>query len=56
MTFLDLGEHGLVDVESLVDDLDRFSGLFLVPLFEFSNERLIDVVAPVVDLEDVIPV
>ena len=56
MAFLYLGEHGLVDVEGLIDDLDRLTGLLFVPLLEFTNEILIDVVSPVVDFQDVIPV
>ena len=56
MSFLDLGEHRLIDVESLVDDFDLLPGLFLVPLLEIPDEAFFHVVAPVVDLEDVLPV
>ena len=56
MAFLNLGEHCLVNVESLVDNLDRLAGLLLIPLLELTDEAFIDVVAPVVDLQDVFPV
>ena len=48
---LDLREHGLVDVEGLVDDLDGLAGLLLIPRLEILDHRLVDVVGPVVDLE-----
>ena len=52
MSQFDLGEHGLVDVEGLVDYLDRFSCLFFIPHFELIEELLIDIVGPVVYLEN----
>ena len=56
MALLNLGEHDFVDVEELVDDFHRFAGLFLVPLLEFLDEVLVDIVGPVVDLECVLAV
>ncbi len=52
MALLDLGEHRLVDVEGLVDDLHFFAGLLFVPLLELGNDFLVDVVGPVINLED----
>ncbi len=56
MAFFDLGEHGLVDVEGLVDDFDVFAGLGLVPLFELGKHRLVYIVGPIVDLENLLTV
>ena len=52
MAFLNLGEHCLVDVEGLVDDLDALSGLLLIPLLKLGDHGLVNVAGPVVDLED----
>ena len=54
MTQLDLREHCLVDVKCLIDYLDLFSGLLLVPLFKFAKEFLVDIVSPVIDLQYVV--
>ena len=51
---LDLGEHGFVYVKGLVYDCDFLPGLFFVPLFELCDEVFIDVVRPVVNLEDLL--
>ena len=51
MTKLDLGKHGLVDVEGLVDDLHLFPSLFLVPLLEFIEKVFVYIVGPVIYLE-----
>ena len=48
---LDLREHGLVDVEGLVDDFDLFPGLFLVPVLKFSEQFFVYIVSPVIYLE-----
>ena len=52
MTELNLREHCLVDVEGLINDLNLFSGLLLIPLLELIDEFFIDVVGPVIDLEN----
>ena len=52
VTLLDLGEHRFVDIEGLIDDLHLLTGLLGVPFLEFGNGGLVDVVRPVVDLED----
>ena len=36
--------------------MDGLTGLLLIPVFEFGQDRLVDVVGPVVDLEDLAPV
>ena len=36
--------------------MDLLSGLFLIPLLELGNDLLVDVVGPVIDLEDLAPV
>ena len=56
MSELDLREHGLVDVECLVDDLDRLSGLLFVPDLELVKKLLVYIVGPVVDLQNMFPV
>ena len=56
VSLLDFGEHRLVNIKGLVDDLDLLSGLFLVPLLEILDEAFFHVVTPVVDLQDVLPV
>ena len=56
MTELNLGEHCLVYVEGLIYDLNRFSGLFFIPYLELIDKVFIDVVGPVVDLQDMVPV
>ena len=53
MSKLDFREHGLVDVESLVYDFDLLSGLLLIPLFELTYEVFVNVIRPVVNLQDV---
>ena len=52
MTELDFGEHGLVDVECLIYDFDRFPGLLFIPLLELAEKFFIYIVGPVIDLED----
>ena len=56
VALLNLREHRLVDVESLVHDLDRLAGLFFIPLLELGDEVLVDIVSPVVDLEEMLAV
>lgn len=51
-----LGQHDLVDVEELIDDVDFFARLLLIPDFEFIEQILVDVVSPVVDLKRVLAV
>ena len=53
---LDLGEHGLVDVEGLVDYLHLLASLLEVPVLELIEEIFVDVVGPVIYLEDMVPV
>ena len=52
MSLLDFGQHSLVDIESLIDYLYLFTGLLFIPLFKFRDDRLVDVVGPVVNLEN----
>jgi hypothetical protein len=51
-----LGEHHLVDIESLVDDADLLARLLLIPFREFSKDILIDVISPVVNLQNLLSV
>ena len=56
VSLFNLGEHGLVDVEGLVDDMDGFTGLFLVPFLELGNDTFVDIIAPIIHFEDVLAV
>ena len=56
MTALNLGQHHLIDVEGLVDDPDLLAGLFLIPFREFCKNILVNVVSPVVNLQNLLPV
>ena len=56
MTFLYLGEHGLVDVESLVNNLHGLPCLLLVPGLELRDNGLVNIVGPVVNFQELVPV
>ena len=56
VSFLDFGKHGLVDVEGLVDNLDLLPGLLLIPGLELGNDAFVDVIGPVINLENLVPV
>ena len=56
MTTLNLGEHHFIDVEGLVDDADLLARLLLIPFREFSKNILIDVISPVVNLQNLLSV
>ena len=49
---LNLGEHHLVDVEHLIDDFNVLARLFLVPFGELRQHIFVDVVGPVIHLQD----
>ena len=52
MTKFDLGKHGLVDVESLIDYLNLLTCLLEIPLFELVKQFLVNIVRPVIYLQD----
>ena len=49
---LDFGEHGLVDIEGLIDDFNFLACLFKIPLLKLSEQFFIDVVSPVIYFEN----
>ena len=51
---LNFGEHNLVDIEQLIDNLDLLARLLVVPLLELGEQRLVDVVRPVIDFENLL--
>ena len=52
MSAFDLREHDLIDVERLVDDAHLLPRLLFVPFGEVGKHILINIVGPVIDLED----
>ena len=51
---LNLGKHDLVDIEELIDNLHLLARLLVIPLLELGEQRLVDVVGPVIDLENLL--
>ncbi len=51
-----LGKHHLVDVEGLVDDPYLLAGLSLIPFRKVGEHVLVDVVCPVIDFQNLLPV
>ena len=49
---LNLGEHNLIDVEELIDNLNLFASLLIIPLLELREQRLVNIIGPVIDLQD----
>ena len=48
----DLGQHDLVDIKDLIDNPDLLTRLFLIPFREIRQDVLVDIISPVINLQD----